>query len=174
MGKIDNNSITLLGFIDPYINYTGKLRIITEFSSKWAIEWLLIRLPLSSQITIITGNLTPDLYNLFDIIYNGKPNSKLIDTALSENKLKIGICRDIKLKIWLFNLENQERRLLSISGYSYLTEQGLWKKKGVINYFSFESADFQNLEAEWENIQAGVQWDLSKNMAFHKYFRCPS
>jgi hypothetical protein len=158
MEKIDNKGITLLGFIDPYINYTTNLRIITEFTSKWAIEWLLIRLPEESEISVITSNLTPDIYNTIDSIYCGRSNTKLIETALNENKLKIGINLDIKTKIWLLYLNSQSYKQLAINGNSNLTEQGLWRKTGELNYWSFDEKDFEQHELEWEKIRSETQW----------------
>jgi len=162
MNKIDNKYITLLGFIDSYINFTKSLKIVTEFTSKWAIEWLLIRLPENSEISIITGNLTPDLFNVIDSIYYGHSNSKSIEYALKDDKLKIGIYSEMKNKLWLFNLENQLNNLLTISGNSNLTEQGLWRKKGEENFWTFEEKDFKSNQSQWENIKSSTQWISSK------------
>jgi hypothetical protein len=162
MEKIDNKSITLLGFIDSYINSAKHLRIITEFISKWALEWLLIRVPEDSEINIITCNLTPDMYNVIDSIFVGHSNSIIIEDFLKNNKLKIGINTGIKNKIWLFNLENKSNKLLSIQGNSNLTEQGLWRKTGEQNEWSFEKKDFENNELEWDYIKSNAFWISSK------------
>lgn len=164
MGKIDNKKITLQGFVDQYINFAKRLRIMTGCVSKGPVEWILRRLPLSSNLFIVAGSIAPDLMQELDKIFLDSSESPKIGNALIANRLWLGLNREIHMKIWLFELENRgEQSCLTIWGSSNLTWQGLCNRKGEQNDWTLEYSRFALEESQWNHFKPGVDWITSLN-----------
>ncbi len=159
MGRIDNERLTLLEYVERYIPHTQNIRVFTGCVSAGPLKRFLMLLPPHSCMHVIAGKFSPDLQREIDHSYSTSPMNDMLTKALNTNRLRLGFHREVHMKVWLLDISIPRKRpQLTIWGSSNLTWQGLAQRKGEQNDRSSGRKRYLLEDARWKKFSSETMW----------------